>query len=187
VRWENALLAYADDIRARTWLDWLTAHTSFMKPLHRYRGSLELRDSALRFHGEDRKQRRPFQLVVPLSAIRGLRLGFDEVFRRSEDRQLGLFGFEPLKITYEDGDGPRTLYVFAHFHHRLGVRASDNRELYREPSAPTVSPLCTDCGAMRAYDGREAWTQSKNRPGGPRKQRRGGEIQGSESLPKRKP
>jgi hypothetical protein len=131
VHWENTLLAYADDIRARTWVDWLTAHTSFMKPLHRYRESLELRDSALRFHGEDRKEGRPFQLVVPLSTIRGLRLGFDDIFRRTEDRQLGLFGFQPLRITYEDATVSRTLYVFAHFHHKLGVRASDNRELYR--------------------------------------------------------
>ena len=130
--WENTLLAYADDIRARTWVDWLKAHTSFMKPLHRYRGSLELRDPALRFHGEDLKEGRHFQLVVPLSAIRGLHLGFDDVFRRTEDRQLGLFGFQPLRITHEDANELRTLYIFAHFHHRLGVRASDNRELYRE-------------------------------------------------------
>lgn len=54
-KWENTLLAFDEDIKKRTLLDWIKAHTSGFKPLHRYREILELNDNELRFDGIDTK------------------------------------------------------------------------------------------------------------------------------------
>lgn len=41
---ENTLMAYKENIESRGFWDWIKAHTSFMKPLHRYQGVLELNE-----------------------------------------------------------------------------------------------------------------------------------------------
>ena len=42
MKWENTLMAYEKDIKSRGFWDGVKAHTSFMKPLHRYEGFLEV-------------------------------------------------------------------------------------------------------------------------------------------------
>ena len=43
MKWENTLMAYEEDIKSRSFWDWIKAHTSFMKPLHRYKRDLRTR------------------------------------------------------------------------------------------------------------------------------------------------
>jgi len=43
MKWENTLMAYEEDIKSRSFWDWIKAHTSFMKPLHRYKGGFRTR------------------------------------------------------------------------------------------------------------------------------------------------
>ena len=43
MKWENTLMAYEEDIKNRSFWDWIKAHTSFMKPLHRYKGGFRTR------------------------------------------------------------------------------------------------------------------------------------------------
>ncbi len=130
---ENTLWATADDVQTRGFRDWLTAHTSFMKPLHRYRGSLRVDPRELRLAGEDkRNDDRRVTVAIPLDAIRDVAMGFDAVFGRMEDRQIGLFDFKPLRVVYRSPEtgADETIYLFARFHHAgIGWRASDNREV----------------------------------------------------------
>ncbi|MBC7188904.1 hypothetical protein H5U35_01645, partial [Candidatus Aerophobetes bacterium] len=56
MRLENTLMAYKEDIESRSFWDWIKAHTSFMKPLHRYEGVLELNEKKMSFAGRDVKE-----------------------------------------------------------------------------------------------------------------------------------
>lgn len=58
MKWENTLMAYEEDIKSRSFCDWIKAHTSFMKPLHRYDGVLELTEQKMKFTGRDVKEKR---------------------------------------------------------------------------------------------------------------------------------
>ncbi len=48
-------MAYEEDIKSRGWIDWLKAHTTGFKPLHRYEGILELKENELIFNGKGKK------------------------------------------------------------------------------------------------------------------------------------
>jgi len=133
MRWENTLMAYEEDIKSKSSGDWIKAHTSFMKPLHRYEGILELNEEKTIFKGRDAKERRDFNLEIPTKDITGIYLGFDSLFRKREDRQTAIRGFVPLRITYKSQEGEKSLYLFANFHHsRYGWRTSDNKEIYEK-------------------------------------------------------
>ena len=56
MRWGNSLMAYEEDIKNRSLLDWLKAHTSGFKPLHRYEGVFELCENKIVFDGKDVKE-----------------------------------------------------------------------------------------------------------------------------------
>ena len=43
MKWGNTLMAYEEDIKSRSFWDWIKAHTSFMKPLHRYKRDFRTR------------------------------------------------------------------------------------------------------------------------------------------------
>lgn len=132
MQWKNTLMAYEEDIKNKSFWDWLKAHTSFMKPLHRYRGNLNLGGENLVFSGKDVKKKISFFLEIPYKNILDVFLGFDDIFKRREDRQIGLFGFMPLIIRYKLEEGEKSLYIFANFHHSLKGRTSDNKEVYEE-------------------------------------------------------
>lgn len=131
-QYSNTLVAYAEDIKSRTFMDWLRAHTSFMKPLYRYQGMLTLDTDMLIFHGKERNSDNPYRIEIPLQQVQDVHFGFDNVYRRREDRQLGMFNFKPLRITFKIDGGERRLYLFAHFRNSIVGRLADNEEIYRK-------------------------------------------------------
>ncbi|KXB07280.1 hypothetical protein AKJ51_01595 [candidate division MSBL1 archaeon SCGC-AAA382A20] len=127
MKWENTLFAFEKDIESRGFWDWMRAHTSWMKPLHRYEGLLEITEDKLLLVGED-KEEGEIELEIPVDRIDDVQFGFDETFSRGEDRQLGLFGFAPLRIRYESEEGEKKLYLFADFG-RFPIRNCDNERV----------------------------------------------------------
>lgn len=81
--------------------------------------------------GEGREGRKEVELEVFLDRVNGVQLGFDETFSRREDRQLGLFGFAPIRVKYGSEKKEKTLYLFAGFG-RLPIRNCDNEEVMDE-------------------------------------------------------
>ena len=126
----DSLLAFKADIEHKGLIDWLAAHTSFLRPLHRYVGKLVVDKKSISFSGEDGKTESPFNLTIPRTDITGLHLGFDSIFRRIDDRALGLFHFVPLRIDFTQNRKDESIYVFANYSRLL--RQSDNDQLYAE-------------------------------------------------------
>jgi hypothetical protein len=126
----DSLLAYRADIEHKGLLDWLEAHTSFMRPLHRYTGTILLNPDLFSFTGSDEKTKTDFRLTISTIDIQGFHLGFDHIFKRIDDRSLGLFHFVPLRIDFSQGNKEESIYVFANYSRLL--RHSDNQVLYEE-------------------------------------------------------
>lgn len=126
----DSLLAFKADIEHKGLIDWLEAHTSFMRPLHRYIGTLVVSQDSVSFSGEDEKMGSRFNLVIPRPGITGLHLGFDPVFKRIDDRSLGIFHFVPLRIDFTQNKRDESIYIFANYSRLL--RQSDNSQVYEE-------------------------------------------------------
>lgn len=124
---DKALLAHEEDIKERGLLDWLRAHTSWMKPLHRYEGELTLEEDRLIFEGEDTKEDRHYKKEIRKEDVTEVYHGFDDSFRRREDRSIGI-RFKPLRVNYKENDKERTMYFVTDFS-RL-TRGSNNKEWY---------------------------------------------------------
>ncbi len=130
MQFKNTLLSFKKDIVNRSFLDWLKAHTSFLKPLHKYKGDLILNKKHLIFAGKNVKTEEDFNLKIPIKDIIDIYLGFDKVFTGWEDRAYPWN--KPLKIVYKD-QKQATIYIFANFHHKWwGLRTSDNKKLLKE-------------------------------------------------------
>jgi len=127
---ENTLLAFEEDIRNRSLIDWVKAHTSGFKPLHRYEGILEIRDDRLIFYGKDVKDGDEFKLEIPFKDVLDVYYGFDEIFKGREERAWPWD--KPLRIRFKKDEIENTIYLFANFHHKYGIRISDNEEVYKE-------------------------------------------------------
>lgn len=123
-------MAYEEDIKSRSFWDWIKAHTSFMKPLHRYDGVLELTEQNLAFTGKDVKEKKDFKLEVEIGNITDIHFGFDDVFALWEERAAPWN--KPLRVRYKSKDAEKTIYLFANFHHKYGMRTSDNKEVYEK-------------------------------------------------------
>ena len=67
--YQHSLLAFKEDIEHTGLIDWIKAHTSLMRPLHRYYGVLELNQEALVFSGSDEKKGGHFGLTIRISAL----------------------------------------------------------------------------------------------------------------------
>ena len=132
MKWEKSLLAFEEDIKKRSLKQWLRAYTTFAKPRHKYLGTLEITDSKLTFTEKVKKNITPFYLEIDLTSIQIIHFGFDNVFKRLKDKQIGLFRFKPLKISYiNQNEEEISLYLFAHFYNAWKiVRASKNKELF---------------------------------------------------------
>lgn len=139
MKWEDTLAAFEGDIDSRGFWDWLRAHTSWMKPLYRYEGTLELNEDKLSFFGEDAEEDGIIDLEIPHENIENAHLGFDESFQRREDRQIGLFGFAPLRIDYISEGERKKLYLFADFG-RFPIRNCENEEVYKKLNEMTDIP-----------------------------------------------
>jgi len=134
-RWENTLLAYEEDIRERSFWDWIKAHTSGFKPLHRYEGIFELTKHQIIFDGKDTKEGKDFHLEIPIKNIVDVYLGWDDVFTGFPLSKAGDRAYpwnKPLRLRFSSDRGERTIYLFVRFHHRYGLRASDNKEIYQK-------------------------------------------------------
>ena len=130
MKWENTLMAYEEDIKSRSFWDWIKAHTSFMKPLHRYDGVLELTEQKMKFTGRDMKEKKDFNLEVEFGNITDIHFGFDDVFTGWEDRAAPWN--KPSRVRYKSKEGEKTVYLFANFHHKYGMRNSDNKEVFEK-------------------------------------------------------
>lgn len=126
----NTLLAFEEDILNRSWQDWVKAHTSFQKPLHRYEGHLNLYADRLTFVGVDSKTNAKARFDFYKSQIDQLYLGFDEVYKSSETRSLGL-GWVPLRLTLSLDEGERYVYLITNYH----FGKTDNLELFEDLKA----------------------------------------------------
>jgi len=123
----KALMAYEDDIKKRNIMDWIKAHTSFARPLHRYDGELELWDEKIVFRGKDTKTKDNYSLDVGRKEITDVHLGFDDVFKRMEDRSVGI-SFLPLRIRFSKGGYEQCMYLIMDF--RRASRRTTNKEWY---------------------------------------------------------
>jgi hypothetical protein len=135
MKWENSLMAYEEDIKNRTLLDWLKAHTSGFKPLHRYEGVFELNEEKIVFDGKDIKEDKKFRLGIPIKSITDLYLGWDDIFTGFPMSRAGDRAYpwnKPLRVKYKSDLEERTIYLFVRFHRKWGIRASDNKEVYKK-------------------------------------------------------
>jgi hypothetical protein len=120
-----ALWTFEEDILNRSWLDWLTAHLSLGKPLHRYEGTLTLYANTLELIGQDKKTKEDFSLEVYKQEIEQLYLGFDEAFNASETRSLGLTWL-PLRLLFSKNEQERKLYLIINYN----FGRTDNKEYF---------------------------------------------------------
>jgi len=111
---DKALMAFEIDIKQRTLGDWVRAHTSLAKPLHRYDGEIVLKDDRIIFEGRDGRTGEDFRKEMNKRDVTGVELGFDHVFRRREDRSLGL-AFKPLRVHFLENGSRRTMYLIISF------------------------------------------------------------------------
>ena len=125
----KVLMAYKEDIKHRGFLDWLKAHTSFVKPLHRYEGNITLSDEKIVFDGKDKKTKNDCAIEINKIDVTDIYLGFDDVFKRGEERSLGI-SFQPLRIVFSKDEKEYILYLIIDFNRLL--RATKNKEWYEE-------------------------------------------------------
>lgn len=121
----TSLWTFEEDILTRSWLDWLTAHTSFLKPLHRYEGQLSILPDRLCFSGKDKRTGNDTSLDIYKYQIEELYLGFDEFYNAMETRGLGLT-WVPLRLTFTQNEKEEKLYIITNYH--LGW--TDNKEYF---------------------------------------------------------
>ena len=130
----QALWIFKQEIDTKDFKDWFAAHTSFMLPIHRYKGEIRLFDDALVFYGKNTKTDKTEIVAVPFRSISSIYVGFDEAYKRRETR--GGFDHEaPLRIEFRDGNLVQTVYVFVDFD-RI-TRSNKNREWFEALSRIT--------------------------------------------------
>jgi hypothetical protein len=122
-------MAYEEDIKERRFGDRLKAHISFLKPLHRYQGDITLLEDKIIFKGKDTKTKGHHSLEIDKSELKDVYLGFDDVFKRIEDRSIG-FAFKPLRLKFVKNNREFTTYFIIHF--KRTMRTTKNEEWYEE-------------------------------------------------------
>ncbi len=70
------------EVEARTFRDWLSAHTSFCAPLHHWEGRLSLTHEALLLSGTHKRTGAAAEYRVAPNELEEVHLGFDDVFTR---------------------------------------------------------------------------------------------------------
>ncbi len=126
---DKALWIFDWQVKERGKIDWLKAHTGFLRPLHRYEGEIRLKEGWIELLGKEVQTDRDYYLKIQKEDLVGTDLGYDDIFRRREDRSLGI-GLTPLKIEYREREKDRRLYLFVKF--RRLTRTSKNREWFKE-------------------------------------------------------
>lgn len=110
----SVLWAFEEDILSRNWLDWLEAHTSFLKPLHRYEGVMTIFPERLNFDGVDKRTHKEVSLDIYKYQIEQLYLGFDKTFNAMETRSFGL-AWLPLRVMFEQDGSEKKLYMITNY------------------------------------------------------------------------
>ncbi len=126
--WKKSLWIYEDELKEVGFIDWLKAHTSFFKPLHRYEGVIKLNDKNIILDGKNVKTSERCFEKIKLEDIVDIYHGFDEVFRRRDERSPWN---KPVRIRYVSDDREKTVYIYADFYYRLLIRSSKNKDFYR--------------------------------------------------------
>jgi hypothetical protein len=106
----TAFLSFQEDISNRSFSDWIEAHISFLKPLHRYEGVIHIDREKLSFYGREKKTGMEFQISVFRYEFQQLYLGFDNVFTPWETRSFGM-GWKPLRIVFTKEGKDYTMYL----------------------------------------------------------------------------
>jgi hypothetical protein len=109
-----ALIAFREDIENRTFSDWVIAHTSFMKPLHTYSGTIRIEENIFMFSGFAKKNEQEFQFRIFRNEVEEIYHGYDDVFAIYETRNLGL-GWKPLRITYMQNEKITQMYLIVNY------------------------------------------------------------------------
>ena len=122
------MLAFEEDIKERSFIEWLEAHTSGFKPLHRYEGTFEIKSDKIVFDGIDKKGIKDLHLEIMINDIIDVYYGFDDIFKGREERSWPWN--KPLRITFHYKNKVRKTYLFVNFHHKMGIRTSDNEKVY---------------------------------------------------------
>ena len=100
---DRVLFAYEEDIKMMG-AGWQFYHI-FKKPPHKHEGHVILGRGALELKGDDGSGGN-----IPYGKIKGLYLGFDEIFKRR------MSVFRPLRIKYRTDGREDTVYLFVGFH-----------------------------------------------------------------------
>jgi hypothetical protein len=81
------------------------------------------------FDGKDIKTKNDCAIEINKIDVTDIYLGFDDVFKRGEDRSLGI-SFQPLRIVFSKDEKEYILYLIIDFNRLL--RATKNKEWYEE-------------------------------------------------------
>lgn len=120
-----ALWIFEEDILNRSGLEWLSAHISFGKPLHRYEGTITINENSLLLEGFDNRQKVEVSFEIFKGQMVQLYHGFDKSFTALETRNLGLSWY-PLRITFQTDSGNKNVYLI--INHRFD--RTDNLEYF---------------------------------------------------------
>ena len=99
----HVLWSYADEIAESGLKDEIRALFSFVKPLHHHEGEVLLTDTSLIINGD-------INLSIPLSSLNQLYLGFDEVYRPTYVKNIGMF-WQPIRVGYGAVGIHNTIYL----------------------------------------------------------------------------
>lgn len=123
----NTLWAFEEDVLSRSWGDWMQAHTSFLKPLHRYEGQMNVLPDRLTFSGKDKRTGDDIFFTIQKSQITQLYLGFDESYNSMETRGPGLLWL-PLRVTFFQNGKEEKLYIITNYRF-FGL--TDNNDFFK--------------------------------------------------------
>jgi hypothetical protein len=106
----KALVSFEQDILERGLLSWLRNHTSFVTPSHRYEGNISLRENTMVLQGRDKQTNADWYLEVVKEEITDVFLGFDDVYRKREERSMGI-AFQPLRVRFTKSGEEHSMYL----------------------------------------------------------------------------
>ena len=92
----------------------MEAHTSLLKPLHRYEGQMNVLPDKLTFSGKDKRTGDETFFAIQKYQIEQLYLGFDESYNAMESRGLGLIWL-PLRVTFLQNGKEEKLYIITNY------------------------------------------------------------------------
>jgi hypothetical protein len=120
-----ALWIFEDDVLNRSGRDWMSAHISLGKPLHRYEGTITITENSLLLQGFDNRQKVEISFEILKGQMEQLYHGFDKSFTALETRSLGTSWY-PLRITFQNGGESKNVYLIINY--RFGK--TDNLEYF---------------------------------------------------------